>query len=120
MTKSIWFVEFTRDKFISLDEQLLPMFTQPQDALESSFQASANFSLSKLAAKQQIDELEIFQYLEPNNRLVAKNLSLKYQVLSEGTQFIGVVRFPKQQDFDISSDELLTIDIPTVRARLPK
>ena len=51
MTKSFWFVEFNRDKFISLDEQVLSMFASSQDTLESSFQVNANFSLSKLAAK---------------------------------------------------------------------
>ena len=51
----------------------------------------------------------------------AIDISLKYQVLSQKTQFIGVVRNMKQQVFDVDSDEQQTIvEIATVRARLPK
>ena len=49
---------------------------------------------------------------------MAKNLSLKYQVLSEGTSFIGVIRCPDQAEPNPDTDEMITIEMPTIRAKL--
>lgn len=118
--QSVAFVEFTRDKFRSLEEQLGTLHTEQQDVHENLTQIGASFSLSKLAAKQQIDELEMYQYLQQNNRVMAKNISLKYQVLSEGTSFIGVIRCPDPSEANTDTGEMLTAEMSTIRAKLPR